>query len=73
MRAGEASAVVTNPIQKKALNEAGFPFPGHTEFLGALARSFSARPPTPVMMLAGPDLRVVPVTIHIPLAAVPRR
>ena len=37
VRAGEASAIVTNPIQKKALNDAGFAFPGHTEFFGALS------------------------------------
>ncbi|MCL5777434.1 4-hydroxythreonine-4-phosphate dehydrogenase PdxA [Limibaculum sp. FT325] len=65
--AGEAAAVVTNPINKKALYDgAGFAFPGHTEFLAHLG---GVR--RPVMMLAGPSLRVVPVTIHIPLAAVP--
>jgi 4-hydroxythreonine-4-phosphate dehydrogenase len=68
---GEASAVVTNPIAKNIMVAAGFAFPGHTEFLGALARSHgSDQASTPVMMLCGPDLRVVPVTIHIPLAAV---
>ena len=66
-RAGRAAAVVTNPINKKALYDgAGFAFPGHTEYLAHLAGA--ARP---VMMLAGPSLRVVPVTVHIPLAAVP--
>ena len=65
---GIADAVVTCPIAKKPLYDAGFAFPGHTEFLGHLA-SGNARP---VMMLAGPDLRAVPVTIHIPLAEVPR-
>jgi 4-hydroxythreonine-4-phosphate dehydrogenase len=69
---GEASAVVTNPIQKKAMDAADFGFPGHTEFLGALARKQTGREVTPVMMLAGADLRVVPVTVHIPLADVPR-
>jgi 4-hydroxythreonine-4-phosphate dehydrogenase len=73
VRAGEVSAVVTNPIQKKALNAAGFEYPGHTEFLGALGQELFAAPSTPVMMLAGPDLRVVPVTVHIPLADVPRQ
>jgi 4-hydroxythreonine-4-phosphate dehydrogenase len=72
VRAGAASAMVTNPINKKALNATGFPFPGHTEFLGALAHELYGVEATPVMMLAGPDLRVVPVTIHIPLAAVPQ-
>ncbi|HUF86989.1 MAG TPA: 4-hydroxythreonine-4-phosphate dehydrogenase PdxA [Thermohalobaculum sp.] len=67
VEAGEAAAVVTNPISKKALRDgAGFAFPGHTEFLAHLAGV--ARP---VMMLASPVLRVVPVTIHIPLAEVP--
>ena len=66
-----ASAVVTNPIQKKALQDFGFGFPGHTEFLGALALEMFGVAAEPVMMLAGPDLKVVPVTIHIPLASVP--
>ena len=72
VQTGEASAIVTNPIQKKALNAVGFKFPGHTEFLGALSHELFAKPATPVMMLAGPGLRVVPVTVHIPLAEVPR-
>jgi 4-hydroxythreonine-4-phosphate dehydrogenase len=71
--AGDASGLVTNPIQKKALRDAGFAFPGHTEFLGALSHEIFGRPATPVMMLATPDLRVVPVTIHVPLAEVPRQ
>ena len=61
-KAGAVGAVVTNPIHKKALYEAGFAFPGHTEFLAALCEDA-----TPVMMLAGPTLRVVPVTIHVSL------
>ncbi len=65
---GQASAVVTNPIQKQVLNEAGFPFPGHTEFLADLA----AIETPPVMMLACDSLRVVPVTIHISLAEAAR-
>lgn len=69
--AGEAGAVVTPPIHKKALSAAGFAFPGHTEFLGALAADHWGGAPTPVMMLAADALRVVPVTIHIPLRAVP--
>lgn len=67
---GQASAVVTNPIAKHVLLEAGFTHPGHTEFLGALAHE-KGHDAKPVMMLAGPDLRVVPVTIHIPLRDVP--
>lgn len=60
---GEAAAVVTNPIHKKVLADAGFPHPGHTEFLGELTDT-----PHPVMMLTCPGLRVVPVTVHLPLA-----
>ena len=70
---GEASAVVTCPISKKPLYEAGFQHPGHTEFLAELASKYLGKPVTPVMMLAGPQLRAVPVTIHIPLAEVPAR
>ncbi len=67
-RSGAALALCTNPIHKKALKDgAGFAFPGHTEFLAHLSGA-----PLPVMMLAAPALRVVPVTIHIPLAAVPQ-
>ena len=61
--AGKAGAVVTNPIQKKTLKDAGFEYPGHTEYLAAI--SGSAQPP--LMMLAGPGLRVVPVTVHVSL------
>lgn len=69
---GEAAAVVTNPIQKSSLIAAGFNYPGHTEFLEAL----TAGAPMPdaslrgaVMMLAGPALRTVPVTIHLGVIA----
>jgi len=58
-----AAAVVTNPIHKKCLYDAGFRYPGHTEYLAALAGEDAV----PVMMLAGPELRVVPVTRHLPL------
>ncbi len=61
--AGRASAVVTNPISKATLYGAGFGFPGHTEFLAAL----TGVPGREVMMLASPLLRVVPVTVHVPL------
>ena len=67
-RAGSVGGVVTNPINKDVLNAAGFPFPGHTEFLAHLA----GPDVQPVMMLACPQLKVVPVTIHIALAQVPR-
>lgn len=66
-QSGAASALVTNPINKKVLKDgAAFAFPGHTEFVAHLTTA-----PRPVMMLAGPDLRVVPVTIHIALKDVP--
>ena len=65
------SAVVTNPIAKSVLYEAGFGLPGHTEFLADLATKFTGQNVTPVMMIAGPKLRVVPVTIHIPVKDVP--
>ncbi len=61
-QAGEAAAVVTNPISKAVLYAAGFPHPGHTEFLGALTGCAH-----PVMMLANDFLRVVPVTVHVSL------
>ena len=67
-RAGATAAVVTNPIHKATLYAAGFGFPGHTEFLAELAGGGR-----PVMLLAGPTLRVVPLTVHLPLAEVPRR
>ena len=63
--AGQASALVTNPIQKSVLYEDGFPFPGHTEFLAHLAGdAYHA-----VMMLACAELRVVPISIHESLAS----
>src|SRR4029077_13618243 len=64
VRAGKASAVVTNPIAKSVLYRAGFRHPGHTEFLAELAANGGAAP-QPVMMLWSPALAVVPVTIHL--------
>jgi len=64
--AGQASAIVTNPIAKSVLYRAGFRHPGHTEFLAELAAS-GGDTPQPVMMLWSPVLAVVPVTIHLPL------
>jgi len=70
---GEASAVVTNPIAKSVLYAAGFAHPGHTEFLGVLAtRHHPGHKYHPVMMLACDALKVVPLTVHIALADVPR-
>ena len=60
---GEASAIVTNPVQKRLLYQAGFPSPGHTEYLGL--RAGLEHPP--IMLLAGPHLKVVPVTVHLSL------
>ncbi len=60
---GAVGAVVTNPINKAALYDAGFPYPGHTEFLAALTGGRGQ----PIMMLASPALRVVPVTVHASL------
>ncbi|MCC7274020.1 MAG: 4-hydroxythreonine-4-phosphate dehydrogenase PdxA [Alphaproteobacteria bacterium] len=65
VQAGRAAAVVTNPIQKEALYAAGFPHAGHTEYLAALAGGGVH----PIMMLACPELRVVPVTVHRSLRA----
>ena len=74
---GDADAVVTNPISKDVLYKAGFSFPGHTEFLGALCDGHEAPyHPGPVMMLTAPDpqarsqrqnrdLRVALATIHL--------
>jgi 4-hydroxythreonine-4-phosphate dehydrogenase len=70
---GEAAALVTNPIAKHVVAHADFPYPGHTEFLAALAeRHWPGRHFRPVMMLAAQGLRVVPLTVHCPLADVPR-
>jgi len=70
--AGEAGGVVTAPIAKATLYEAGFAYPGHTEFVGALTAA-TAMPGArgPVMMLTARNLRVALVTVHAPLAQVP--
>jgi 4-hydroxythreonine-4-phosphate dehydrogenase len=70
--AGRASAVVTNPIAKNVLYRSGFAEPGHTEFLARLVHETTGRECRPVMMLWSPELAVVPVTIHLPLADVPK-
>ncbi|HVT23848.1 MAG TPA: 4-hydroxythreonine-4-phosphate dehydrogenase PdxA [Rhizomicrobium sp.] len=66
--AGEAGAVVTAPIHKWVLTESGFEYPGHTEFLEHLTGAKRA-----VMMMASDKLKVVPLTIHIPVREVPSR
>ncbi|MHB8742920.1 MAG: 4-hydroxythreonine-4-phosphate dehydrogenase PdxA [Sulfuricaulis sp.] len=64
---GEFDALVTGPVQKGILNDAGYGFTGHTEMLAALSGA-----PQPVMMLACPGLRVALATTHLPLAEVSR-
>ena len=64
-QSGEAGAMVTNPINKAALYQAGFHYPGHTEFLAALTGAAGQQ----IMMLASPFLKVVPVTVHASLRA----
>lgn len=71
--AGDAAAVVTNPIAKSVLYQAGFDKPGHTEYLANLAARATGRTTMPVMMIWSPELAVVPVTIHVPLASVPKQ
>ncbi len=72
-RMGAAAGVVTNPIAKHVLYEAGFDLPGHTELLARLTEDDPcAAPRGPVMMLAGGGLKVSLATIHVPLADVPQ-
>lgn len=71
IRDGQASALVTNPIQKETLYATGFAFPGHTEYLAKQAAEIFGARCRPVMMIHTPDLCTVPVTIHVPLRAVP--
>ena len=66
VQTGKAAALTTNPTHKSPLYQAGFAYPGHTEFLAAL----DGRAGQEMMMLANPDLKVVPATIHIPLMEV---
>ena len=72
VKSGAARAVVTNPIAKATLYAAGFKFPGHTEFLGALADRNWGGKAQPVMMIWSPTLAVVPITIHVALKDAPR-
>jgi 4-hydroxythreonine-4-phosphate dehydrogenase len=66
--AGEASGLVTGPIAKSRLAEVGFTHPGQTEFV---AEACSIEAGNAVMMLAGPNLRTVPLTVHVALSEVP--
>src|SRR5262249_33611363 len=63
---GEFQAMVTAPVQKSVINEAGIPFTGHTEYLAERTKS------EVVMMLVGGGLRVALATTHLPLVEVPR-
>jgi 4-hydroxythreonine-4-phosphate dehydrogenase len=63
---GEFDAMVTAPVQKSVLNDAGIPFTGHTEYLAERTHT-----PQVVMLLAGGGLRVALATTHLPLSAVP--
>jgi 4-hydroxythreonine-4-phosphate dehydrogenase len=67
LQAGLASSLVTLPLHKASLYESGFQGMGHTDYLATLC---GLAPDDAVMMLDAPALRVVPLTIHIPLAAV---
>jgi 4-hydroxythreonine-4-phosphate dehydrogenase len=69
-RSGSASGVVTGPVSKEQLYSIGFSHPGQTEFVAERCGISSSNV---VMMLAGPTLRTVPVTTHIPFADVPKR
>jgi 4-hydroxythreonine-4-phosphate dehydrogenase len=67
---GDAAALVTGPISKAELAKVGFAYPGQTEFVAAACR---VPADDAVMMLAGPTLRTVPMTVHCALAEVPGR
>jgi 4-hydroxythreonine-4-phosphate dehydrogenase len=69
-RSGSAGGVVTGPVSKEQLYSIGFQHPGQTEFVAERCGIASSNV---VMMLAGPTLRTVPVTTHIPLSAVPEQ
>jgi 4-hydroxythreonine-4-phosphate dehydrogenase len=66
-RSGSAAAVITGPVSKQQLYSIGFAHPGQTEFV---AERCGVAPANVAMMLAGPTLRTVPVTTHVPLAEV---
>lgn len=67
VRSGAGRALVTGPVSKAQLYDIGFTHPGQTEFV---AERCGIAPDNAVMLLAGPDLRVVPITVHVPLASV---
>ncbi len=65
-RQGEFAAMVTGPVHKGVINDAGIPFSGHTEYLAQRCQA-----ERPVMLLVADDLRVALVTTHLPLRSVP--
>ncbi|MEM9055286.1 MAG: 4-hydroxythreonine-4-phosphate dehydrogenase PdxA [Pseudomonadota bacterium] len=67
---GQSAAIVTNPISKAVLYEAGFSHPGHTEFIAGICSAADSQTYKPVMMLIGGGLRVALATIHVPLMQV---
>ena len=69
-RSGSAGAVITGPVSKEQLYSIGFSYPGQTEFI---AERCGISASNVAMMLAGPTLRTVPVTTHVPFADVPDR
>jgi 4-hydroxythreonine-4-phosphate dehydrogenase len=71
IRAGEASAIVTNPIAKELFYRARFHHPGHTEFLAEAAERYFGVRGRAVMLIWSPQFAVVPATVHVPLARVP--
>lgn len=68
VKQGAAAGLVTGPIAKSRLARIGFNQPGQTEFV---AEACGITPENAVMMLAGPNLRVVPITVHVALGDVP--
>ncbi|MGI9512512.1 MAG: 4-hydroxythreonine-4-phosphate dehydrogenase PdxA [Anderseniella sp.] len=68
--AGEVSAIVTGPIHKETLYQAGFKHEGHTDYLAHLAVA-AGQAAEPVMMLSAGDFRTIPLSVHIPLAQAP--
>ena len=68
----EVAAIVTLPVSKEILHRVGYAHPGQTEFMGELAERLFEIKATPVMLLWSPALAVVPATIHVPIASVPR-
>jgi 4-hydroxythreonine-4-phosphate dehydrogenase len=71
VQTGQVGAVVTNPIAKSVMFEAGFKFPGHTEYLAHLAAKAGCKSPRAVMLIWSKKLAVVPITIHVRLKDVP--